>query len=334
MSDEILNIQAFILNQQQKYDSATGELSSILNEIALGAKIVSREINKAGLVDLLGLTGKVNVQGEEVQKLDEYANDVFVRIFERGNHIAGVVSEEVDDAIVFNDKDSEHAKYVVCIDPLDGSSNIDVNVSVGTIFSIYKRLDLNSPVTEKDFLQKGTKQVCAGYILYGSSSMFVYTTGNGVNGFTLDPSIGEFLLSHPNMKIAEQGTIYSVNEGYTYKWDKVLVDFVEELKTGLPNYEKPHKARYIGSLVSDFHRNLLKGGIYMYPPDKKYVNGKLRLLFEANPMSFLIEQAGGLGSNGVKNILEIEPTEIHQRVPLYIGSKQDVEYLVRKLSSN
>lgn len=330
MDKQILNIQGFILKEEAKVPRATGELSSILTEIAFASKIVSREVNKAGLVDILGLTGKVNVQGEEVQKLDDYANDIFIKVLKRGQHVAGLASEEMEKTRDFS-KNARQSKYVVCLDPLDGSSNVDANVSIGTIFSIYKRVSKKGKVTQADFLQKGSKQVGAGYVLYGSSTMMVYTTGNGVNGFTLDPSIGEFILSHENIKVPSKGKVYSVNEGYSFKWEAVLHDFVEALKKGYPGYEKPHKARYIGSLVSDFHRNLLYGGIFLYPADKKNPHGKLRLLFEANPMAMLIEKAGGLASNGRKNILDMKPKEIHQRVPLFIGSRQDVKLLLKFL---
>jgi fructose-1,6-bisphosphatase I len=331
MDKEILNIQGFILTEQSHHQAATGELSSILTEIAFGAKIVSREINKAGLIDVLGLTGKINVQGEQVQKLDEYANDIFIKILRRGRHVAALASEENDDILDFS-KNTPEAKYVVCIDPLDGSSNIDANVSVGTIFSIYAKLSDASSVYSADFLQKGSQQVCAGYILYGSSTVFVYTTGHGVNCFTLDPSIGEFILSHPDLKIPTEGKVYSVNEGYSAAWQPGIMQYVEALKKGLQGYKKPHKARYIGSLVSDFHRNLLYGGIYLYPPDTKSPSGKLRLLFEANPMAFIITQAGGRATNGVQDILAIQPTEIHERVPLYIGSSTDITHLLASLN--
>lgn len=325
---EILNLQGFILSEEAEHPAATGELSSILTEIAFASKIVSREINKAGLVDILGLTGKINAQGEKVQKLDEFANEIFTQILRRGKHVAAVASEEFDDIYDYSKK-SEDAKYVVCMDPLDGSSNIDVNVSVGTIFSIYKRISKagNGSTVLKDFLQKGREQIAAGYVLYGSSTMFVYSTGSGVNGFTLDPSIGEFILSHRNLTIPEKGTFYSVNEGYTEILDPSICEFIEHLKKGAKGYKKPHKARHIGSLVSDFHRNLLKGGIFMYPKNKKSPEGKLRLLFENNPMAFLVEQAGGLSSNGEKSILDIEPTKLHQRTPLFIGSKKDIKLL-------
>ncbi|MFC1727025.1 class 1 fructose-bisphosphatase [Patescibacteria group bacterium] len=323
----MLNIQGFILSEEAKSPRATGELSSILTEIAFGAKIVSREVNKAGLVDILGLTGKVNVQGEEVQKLDDYANDIFIQIFKRGQHIAGLASEEMEKIQDFS-KSALRAKYVVCIDPLDGSSNVDANVSIGTIFSVYKRTSKSGNLTNQDFLQKGKQQVCAGYILYGSSTMMVYTTGKGVNGFTLDPSIGEFILSHENIKTPLKGKVYSVNEGYSFKWNSGVFNYIKSLKKGYQGYEKPHKARYIGSLVSDFHRNLLYGGVFLYPADKKNPNGKLRLLFEGNPMAMIIEQAGGRASNGQKEVLDIKPGEIHQRIPLFIGSKNDVKILL------
>ncbi len=332
MDKEILNIQGFILAQQSAHGQATGELSSILTELAFGAKIISREINKAGLIDVLGLTGKINVQGEDVQKLDEYANDIFIKILRRGHHVAALASEENDDILDFS-KYTPEARYVVCIDPLDGSSNIDANVSVGTIFAIYQKVSDTSSVSAADFLQKGSRQVCAGYILYGSSTVFVYTTGHGVNCFTLDPSIGEFILSHPDLKIPDQGKVYSVNEGYSPMWEPGITRYVEDLKKGLKGYKKPHKARYIGSLVSDFHRNLLYGGVFLYPPDEQNPTGKLRLLFEANPMAFIATQAGGRATNGKADILSMEPTKIHERTPLYIGSPQDVTHLLSYLKS-
>lgn len=330
MDSHIRNIQAFILNEQALSPEATGELSSILTELAFGAKIISREINKAGLVDILGLTGKINVQGEEVQKLDEYANDIFTKILANGRHVAGLASEENDDFLDFS-KSTPDAKYVVCIDPLDGSSNIDANVSVGSIFSIFSRISSSGALTARDFLQHGSKQVCAGYVLYGSSTVFLYTTGHGVNCFTLDPSIGEFILSHPDLKIPDQGKVYSVNEGYSHLWEPGVTQYVQKLKKGLTGYKKPHKARYIGSLVADFHRNMLYGGVFLYPPDEKNPNGKLRLLFEANPMAFIITQAGGLATDGVRDILSKRPTSLHERTPLYIGSRGDMATLMEHL---
>lgn len=332
MDKQILNLQGYILKEQSMSPDATGELSSILTEIAFASKIVSREINKAGLVDILGLTGKVNVQGEEVRKLDEYANEIFYEILKRGKHVAAYASEEEENVIDFS-KDARDAKYILFVDPLDGSSNIDANVSVGTIFSIYKRLSKSGKITPEDFLQKGEKQVCAGYFLYGSSTMLVYSTGNGVSGFTLDPSVGEFILSHEKITIPTKGKVYSVNEGYSFKWDVGVAKYVETLKRGIKGYEKPHKARYIGSLVSDFHRNLLYGGVFLYPADSKNNHGKLRLMFELNPMAFLAKKANGLATDGETNILEIQPNDIHQRSPLFIGSKNDVRNLQKLLKT-
>ncbi len=330
MDSAILNIQAFILNEQALSPEATGELSSILTELAFGAKIISREINKAGLVDILGLTGKVNVQGEHVQKLDEYANDIFKKILSNGRHVAGLASEEEEDFLDFS-KSTPDAKYIVCIDPLDGSSNIDANVAVGTIFSVYARVSQGGSLTSRDFLQRGSKQVCAGYILYGSSTVFVYTTGHGVNCFTLDPSVGEFILSKRDLTTPEKGRVYSVNEGYSHAWSHDIRSYVDGLKRGLPGYKKPHKARYIGSLVADFHRNLLYGGVFLYPPDDQNPHGKLRLLFEANPMAFIITQAQGSATDGLHDILTKKPASIHERTPLYIGSRGDIEQMITSL---
>lgn len=305
-------LDRFIIRKQEQFPFATGELSQLLRDIALAAKIVNREINRAGLINVTGSYGNQNVQGEEQQKLDVIANIRFIRALRNGGEVCGIISEEDEDII---DTGKPNGRYVVAIDPLDGSSNIDVNVSIGTIFSIYRRISpRGTKVQERDVMQIGHKQVAAGYILYGSSTMLVYTTGYGVNGFTYEPSLGEFFLSHPDMKMPKKGKIFSVNEGNAPDFDKEVIDFLDYCKANR------FSGRYIGSLVSDFHRNLLKGGIYMYPATHKNPNGKLRLLYECNALAFIVEQAGGQATDGYKRILEIEPNALHQRVPFYVGS--------------
>jgi fructose-1,6-bisphosphatase I len=311
----------FIVEKQNDFPHASGELSSLLASIRLAAKIVNREINKAGLVDITGAVGTENVQGEAQQKLDVYANDKFKAALEARDQVCGVASEEEDEAVTFNKELNKNAKYVVLMDPLDGSSNIDVNVSVGTIFSIYRRVSpVGSPPVAEDFLQPGNKQVAAGYVIYGSSTMLVYTTGNGVNGFTYDPSIGSFCLSHENMMIPKNGRIYSINEGNYIRFPTGVKKYIKFCQENVPEDNRPYTSRYIGSLVSDYHRNLLKGGIYMYPSSANYPEGKLRLLYECNPIAFLMEQSGGLATDGSRRILDIKPTELHQRVPFFAGS--------------
>ncbi|EQB9037910.1 class 1 fructose-bisphosphatase [Vibrio cholerae] len=315
----------FIVEKQHDFPHASGELSSLLASIRLAAKIVNREINKAGLADIIGASGNDNIQGEEQQKLDLYANEKFKAALEARDQVCGVASEEEDEAVAFSKDLNKNAKYVVLMDPLDGSSNIDVNVSVGTIFSIYRRVSpVGTPPTQEDFLQPGNKQVAAGYVIYGSSTMLVYTTGNGVNGFTYDPSLGTFYLSHENMRIPENGKIYSINEGNYIRFPTGVKKYIKFCQENVPEEGRPYTSRYIGSLVADFHRNLLKGGIYLYPSTQSHPNGKLRLLYECNPMAFLIEQAGGLASDGVRRIMDIKPTELHQRVPFFVGSKNMV----------
>ena len=327
MSDRnVITIERHIIDKQKIYaPDASGQFTALLQNIAFAAKVVSREVNKAGLVDILGLAEKINVQGEEVRKLDEYAQRVFYHALDHAGLLCVLASEETDDIIPIPDK-FDVGPYVFLYDPLDGSSNIDANVSIGTIFSIYRRVTTQGRGTKRDCLQQGIKQVGAGYIIYGSSTMMVYTAGHGVYGFTLDPSIGEFLLSHPDIKIPPKGKIYSVNEGNYNLWDDKVKRFIDTLKTPEPSAGRPYSLRYIGSLVADFHRNLLYGGIFLYPADKKNKNGKLRLLYEANPLAYVAEKAGGLATNGEQRILEIEPTELHQRVPLIIGSKEDVSF--------
>ncbi|MBU2939826.1 class 1 fructose-bisphosphatase [Lacinutrix sp. C3R15] len=318
----------FIIKNQSSFTYSTGELSSLLNALRLAAKVVNHEVNKAGLVDLFGDSGDVNVQGEQQQKLDVFANKTFIQSLKNRNIVCGIVSEENDEFITIKGQDKEsNGKYVVLMDPLDGSSNIDVNVSVGTIFSIFRRITpVGTPVEEKDFLQPGRAQVAAGYVFYGTSTMLVYTTGDGVNGFTLNPAIGTFYLSHPNIKIPKNGSIYSVNEGnYSHFPDSVkkYIKYCQEIED-----DRPYSQRYIGSLVSDFHRNMLKGGIYLYPNSTVNADGKLRLLYECNPMAFLAEQAGGIATDGQVDILDVVPTNIHERAPFYCGSSSMVKKLL------
>ena len=315
----------FIIENQGEFKYSSGELSKLINAIRLAAKVVNYEVNKAGLVDILGVAGDTNIQGEDQQKLDVLANEKFIQTLSNREIVCGIASEEEEGFISINSKDKNHQnKYVALIDPLDGSSNIDVNVSVGTIFSIYRRVTpIGTPVTLRDFLQTGKNQVAAGYIIYGTSTMLVYTTGHGVNGFTLNPAIGTFYLSHPNMKFPETGKIYSVNEGNYIHFPQGVKDYIKYCQ--MEEGDRPYTSRYIGSLVSDFHRNMIKGGIYMYPKSSKASAGKLRLLYECNPMAFLAEQAGGKASDGFTRILDIQPKELHQRVPFFCGSKTMVE---------
>ncbi|MDY0781254.1 class 1 fructose-bisphosphatase [Tenacibaculum sp. IB213877] len=324
MSKQNQTLGEFIIENQAYFKYTSGELSRLINSIRLAAKVVNHEVNKAGLVDIIGAVGETNIQGEDQQKLDVYANDKFIQTLINRNIVCGIASEEEDDFITVNSQDENHQnKYVVLIDPLDGSSNIDVNVSVGTIFSIYRRVTpVGTPVKKEDFLQKGNQQVAAGYVVYGTSTMIVYTTGHGVNGFTLNPAIGTFYLSHPNMQFPEDGKIYSVNEGNYIHFPKGVKNYIKYCQE--EEGDRPYTSRYIGSLVSDFHRNMIKGGIYLYPKSSKNSNGKLRLLYECNPMAFLAEQANGKASDGFTRILDIEPTELHQRVPFFCGSKNMV----------
>jgi len=321
MKKGVTNLSRFLLEEQRKYPEATGEFTILLEQIAFAAKIISSEVNKAGLVNILGKSHSTNVHGEEQQKLDIYANRKLVEALDHTGKICAMASEEVNDIIAVPDKYPK-GKYVVIFDPLDGSSNIDVNISIGTIFGIYKRVSEGFSGCKEDFLQEGRKLVAAGYAIYGSSTMFVYTTGKGVNGFTLDPSIGEFLLSHENITTPEKGKILSINEANYYRWSQEVRDFVEYIKN---IKERKYTSRYIGSLVADFHRNLLKGGIFLYPADTDNPNGKLRLLYEANPMALLIEQAGGKATDGKRDILSIKPEDLHQKTPLIIGSKFEVD---------
>ena len=315
----------FIIENQHSFKYSSGELSSLLNSIRLAAKVVNHEVNKAGLVDIIGAYGDTNIQGEAQQKLDVYANEKFIQTLTRRNIVCGIASEEEDSFIAINSQDENHQnKYVVLIDPLDGSSNIDVNVSVGTIFSIYRRVTpIGTPVQLEDFLQKGSEQIAAGYIVYGTSTMLVYTTGNGVNGFTLNPAIGTFYLSYPKMQFPEDGTIYSVNEGNYFDFPEGIKKYIKYCQE--EEGERPYTSRYIGSLVSDFHRNMIKGGVYLYPKGSRNPQGKLRLLYECNPIAFIAEQANGKSSDGYIRTLDVEPTELHQRVPFICGSKNMVD---------
>lgn len=321
----VVTLEQFIIERETEFSFASGELSQLLRDIGLAARIVNREVNKAGLVDILGITGDTNVQGEEVKKLDIFANEQFIRALSAGGATCMIASEENEDFIPVTSVVAKDAKYIVLIDPLDGSSNIDVNVSIGTIFSIFRRHDDQQEAGLKDCLQTGTSQVAAGYVIYGSSTMLVYTTGFGVNGFTLDPSLGEFFLSHRNMQIPNKVSSYSINEGNYFKFDYPVRRFLAWIKEKDKESGRPYNARYIGSMVADLHRILLKGGIFLYPALSDAPKGKLRLLYEGNPMAMIVEQAGGAATDGFRRILEIQPTELHQRTPVYIGSKKGVE---------
>jgi len=323
----VTTLNEFIIERQSDFPYAKGELSRLLSHIGLAAKIVNKEVNKAGLVDILGEIGSVNIQGENVKKLDVFADLKFISALKGSSEVCGIATEENDEIVSFDTDMTKDGKYIVAIDPLDGSSNIDVNVSIGTIFSIYRRL---SPVGHKaelnDFLQEGMRQVAAGYIIYGSSTMLVYTTGRGVNGFTLDPSIGEFCLSHPDIQIPKTGIIYSINEGNYIHFPEGVKKYIKYCQVFDKQTNRPYSSRYIGSLVADFHRNMLKGGIFIYPATAGYPDGKLRLIYECNPMAFLVEQAGGMATTGEGvRIMDIKPNSLHQRVPLFIGSRSMVE---------
>jgi fructose-1,6-bisphosphatase I len=325
MEERNKTLGEFIIENQNAFQYSSGELSRIINSIRLAAKVVNYKVNKAGLVDIVGAAGEQNIQGEDQQKLDVYANEIFIQTLINREIVCGIASEENDDFITVSGSDKSHNnKYVVLMDPLDGSSNIDVNVSVGTIFSVYRRITpVGTPVTLEDFLQPGINQVAAGYVIYGTSTMLVYTTGHGVNGFTLNPAIGTFYLSHPNMQFSKDGSIYSINEGNYVHFPQGVKDYIKYCQ--LEEGDRPYTSRYIGSLVSDIHRNMIKGGIYIYPTSSKAPKGKLRLLYECNPMAFIAEQAGGKASDGFGRIMEIEPTELHQRVPFFCGSFNMVE---------
>lgn len=321
--ENVKTLGEFIIEKQLDFPGSSGEFSKLLSAIRLASKIVSNQVNKAGLLsDIVGAAGSENIQGEAQQKLDVYANNQFIKALTARKVVAGITSEENDDYLEIDNDGT----YIVAMDPLDGSSNIDVNVSIGTIFSIYKRITpVGTPVKTEDFLQKGTEQLASGYVIYGSSTMLVYTTGNGVNGFTYDPGIGVFVLSHPNMKFPEKGKIYSMNEGNFYRSSKGIQEYIKYSQTIDKPTNRPYTGRYIGSLVADFHRNLIKGGVYLYPATETAPKGKLRLLYECSPLAFLAEQAGGSASNGTQRIMEVEPTELHQREPYFAGNNDMVE---------
>ena len=326
-----MTIQRHILEGEKKHPEATGELSALLSDLTMAAKVISLEVNKAGLVDVLGYTGEQNVHGENVKKLDIFAHEMMIHAMNHGGHLAVMASEEEEDIIHIPER-HHIGKYVLLFDPLDGSSNIDANVSIGTIFSIYRRISPDGePGTMEDCLQPGHKQVAAGYVVYGSSTIMVYTVGEGVHGFTLDPAFGEFLLSHENIKIPKTANIYSLNEGNYKYWHKGLKKYIKYVQDADDRRGKPYSARYIGSMVADIHRNLLYGGIFIYPADRRSPNGKLRLLYECNPMAFIVEQAGGRAIDGKQRILDIKPKALHQRVPIYIGSENAVNMVEKFL---
>jgi fructose-1,6-bisphosphatase I len=323
-STNFMTLGRHIIEEQSKYSGATGELSKLLHDLSLAAKVISLEVNKAGLVDIIGFTGDNNVHGEQVKKLDMLAHDMLIKAMDHGGHLCVMASEEEEDIIQIPQK-FNIGKYVLLFDPLDGSSNIDANISIGTIFSIYRRVSPDGePGTMEDCLQSGINQVAAGYVVYGSSTMLVYTAGSGVHGFTLDPAFGEFLLSHPNIQTPKKSKIYSINEGNYLYWHPGLKKYIKYLQEEDATTSRPYSSRYIGSMVADIHRNLLYGGIFMYPADSRNPYGKLRLQYECNPMAFIVEQAGGRASNGKQRILEVEPDKLHQRMPIFIGSEEDV----------
>ncbi|HTP80967.1 MAG TPA: class 1 fructose-bisphosphatase [Bacteroidota bacterium] len=325
MADQkrVITIERHIIEGERAHPGATGDFSGLLRDLTLAIKVIWREVSKAGLVNILGMVGRENVHGEEVKKLDVFADEKIYQAMDHGGHLCVMASEENEDVLHIPDR-YPTGKYVLLYDPLDGSSNIDANVNIGTIFSIYRRVSRAGQGTIQDCLQPGYKQVAAGYVVYGSSTMFVYTTGDGVHGFTLDPSIGEFLLSHENIRIPVKGKIYSVNEGNYRWWYDGMKKYVKYLQEEDKDSERPYSGRYIGSMVADIHRTLLYGGIFMYPGDSRHPNGKLRLMYEANPMSFIIEQAGGRASNGKDRMLDIQPSSLHERTPVFVGSEQDV----------
>lgn len=324
----VQTLDEFTIQQMRDFPQATGELAGLLRDIGLASKRVNVEVNKAGLVDILGDTGNINIQGEEVKKLDIYANNQYVGVLRHGISCAGIGSEELDDILIFDDPISNNSKYVCLFDPLDGSANIDVNISIGTIFSVYRRVSaLGKPATKEDFLQPGNKQVAAGYVIYGSSTMLVYATKRGVNGFTLDPSIGEFTMSHPDIVCPPLGKIYSVNHGHFFRYEDSVKEYITACQKKDETTGGPYTQRYVASMVADVHRNLIKGGIFMYPGTTDKPKGKLRLLYECNPMAFIVEKAGGIATDGVQSILNIMPTALHQRTPMFIGSKLMMEEL-------
>jgi fructose-1,6-bisphosphatase I len=323
-----------IYEEERKYPQATGELSDLLHDLSLAAKVISLEVNKAGLVDILGFSGSSNVHGEEVKKLDVFAHEMLIKAMDHGGHLCVMASEE-DENIIHIPAQFNIGKYVLLFDPLDGSSNIDANVSIGTIFSIYRRISQgDGPGSLEDCLQPGYKQIVAGYVIYGSSTIFCYTAGNGVHCFTLDPSFGEFILSHPNIKIPKKGKTYSINEGNYLYWQQGLKKYIKWLQEEDKSTGRPYSSRYIGSMVADIHRTILYGGIFMYPSDIRNPNGKLRLMYECNPMAFIVEQAGGRAIDGKQRLLEIQPEKLHQRTPIFIGSEDDVNTLEHFLKEN
>jgi fructose-1,6-bisphosphatase I len=319
---KLITLDEFTIQETRQFPQATGELSALLRDIGLACKLINKQVNKAGLVDILGKHGATNVQGEEQMKLDIYANDILISVLKNSADCAGIASEEEDECVCFDDEHSLQSKYVVLFDPLDGSSNIDVNAPIGTIFSIYRRITaLGQCCTEEDFLQPGNRLMAAGYVIYGSSTMLVYATKLGVNGFTLEPSIGEWCLSHPALKCPKQGKIYSVNGGNWNKYDDGLKSFLNWCMESDKASSRPYSHRYIGSMVADLHRTIIKGGIFLYPSDSSALKGKLRLQYECNPMAFLVEAAGGMATTGKQRILDVQPEELHQRVPIFIGSE-------------
>jgi fructose-1,6-bisphosphatase I len=322
---QFMTLGRHIFEEQSKYEGATGELSKLLHDLSLAAKVISLEVNKAGLVDIIGFTGDNNVHGEQVKKLDMLAHDMLIKAMDHGGHLCVMASEEEEDIIQIPQK-FNIGKYVLLFDPLDGSSNIDANISIGTIFSIYRRISPgDGPGKMEDCLQPGINQVAAGYVVYGSSTMLVYTAGSGVHGFTLDPAFGEFLLSHSNIQTPKKSKIYSINEGNYLYWHPGLKKYIKYLQEEDKSTNRPFSSRYIGSMVADIHRNLLYGGIFMYPSDSRNPKGKLRLQYECNPMAFIVEQAGGRASNGKTRIMEVQPEKLHERSPIFIGSEEDVK---------
>ncbi len=327
-----MTLDEFTIHQTRQFSNSTGELSTLLRDIGLACKFINKQVNKAGLVDILGAHGAVNIQGEDQMKLDVFADQALINVLKYSSECAGIASEENDDFVAFEDEFSCQSKYVVMFDPLDGSSNIDVNASIGTIFCIYRRVSpLGKPCTKEDFLQKGRNIMAAGYVIFGSSTMLVYATRLGVNGFTLEPSIGEFCLSHKDMKIPDTGKIYSINQGNYNRLNENVKKYLHYCMEEDKETKRPFSHRYIGSMVADMHRTLIKGGIFMYPADAKSPNGKLRLIYECNPMSYIVEMAGGLSTDGTQSILDIQPTELHQRVPTFIGSRAMVEKLLEMI---
>jgi len=328
---QVKTLNEFILDNQHHFPYAKGELTRLLTDIGVAAKIINKEVNKAGLVNILGALGTENIQGEQQQKLDVYADNQIINALRYGGEVCGIASEENENFLAFDDERSRDGQYVLTFDPLDGSVNIDVNISIGTVFSIYRRVSKHGAAKMEDFLQKGSEQVAAGYIIYGSSTMLVYTTGKGVNGFTLDPSIGEFCLSHPYMKAPDDGRLYSFNEGNYNSFPKGLQKYCDWVKEEDSATGRPYSSRYVASMVVDIHRNLIKGGVFGYPATASSPKGKLRLLYECNPMAFIVEQAGGIATTGKERILDIQPTELHQRVPVFMGSKNMVKKVMEMI---